>query len=209
MKRKLVLLVILGSIFMIIAACSVVSGAATPTPDATQINQIMQATVDMLQSTITAAEANGKATADAWMTQVAATGQPLQPLPQQVPTEELLPGSVSGQLSYPSEMIPSLRLVLWNVEDGTYLTMEVPQDTFEFRWENVPAGHYQLVAYLRNGDLGAFAGGYTKAVPCGLSVDCNDHSLIVFEVRPGEDTSGIDPGDWYAPADAFPADPTR
>mgnify|MGYP000855221567 FL=1 len=209
MQRKLVLLVILGSIFMIIAACSAVTGAATPTPDATRISEIMQATVDMLQSTITAAEANGKATADAWMTQVAATGQPQEPPAQQVPTEELLPGSVSGQLSYPSEMIPALRLVLWNVEDGTYLTMEVPQDTFEYRWEDVPAGHYQLVAYLRNADTGGFAGGYSKAVPCGLSVDCNDHSLIVFEVRPGEETSGINPGDWYAPAGAFPADPTR
>lgn len=209
MKHKFILLVILGSIFMVIAACSAVGGWSAPTPDATQTSAVMQATVDMLQSTITAAEANGKATADAWMTQVAATGQPQQPPAQQVPTEELLPGSVSGQLSYPSEMIPALRLVLWNVEDGTYLTMEVPQNTVDYRWDDVPAGHYQLVAYLRNGDPGGFAGGYSKAVPCGLSVNCTDHSLIVFEVRPGEASGGIDPADWYAPAGTFPADPTR
>lgn len=209
MKRKIMIVLFLGFTVMTIVACNAVGAAVTPTPDATQINAIMQATVDMLQTTISAAEADGKATADAWMTQVAATGQPLQTAAPQVPTEELLPGSISGQLSYPSEMIPPLRLVLWNVEDGTYLTLEVPQDTVDYRWDDIPAGHYQLVAYLRNADPNAFAGGYSKAVPCGLSVDCNDHSLIVFEVRPGEETSGIDPGDWYAPAGTFPADPTR
>lgn len=209
MRHKLVLLIILSFTLLVITACNAVGSALTPTPDATRTNEIMQATVDMLQSTISAAEANGKATADAWMTQVAATGQPLQPPAQQVPTEELLAGSISGQLSYPSESIPPLRLVLWNVEDGTFLTLEVPQDTSDYRWEEIPAGHYQLVAYLRDADPGAIAGGYSKAVPCGLSVDCTDHSLIVFEVRTGEETSGINPGDWYAPPGTFPEDPTR
>ncbi|MGQ9553761.1 MAG: hypothetical protein ACUVWR_06595 [Anaerolineae bacterium] len=40
-----------------------------------------------------------------------------------------------------------------------------------------------------------------------MSVDCADHSLIGVEVRAGETTTGIDPGDWYAPEGAFPPDP--
>lgn len=207
MKRSSRILVTMGCLVLLSVTCTLVGGRAEPT--VTPATGGAEATLDALQNTVTAMEQNGKATADAWMTAVAATGQPQQPPVQQIPTEELLPGSVSGKLSYPSEGIPALRLVLWNTEDGSYLTKEVPANTFEYQWDDVPPGHYQLVAYLAEADLGGLAGGYSQAVPCGLAVNCSDHSLIVFEVHSGAVTPGIDPGDWYAPSGAFPADPTR
>ncbi len=208
MKRPVLVVCMLSLLALLSITCSLVGGAV-PAADATAESTRMQATVDLLQGTISAMEADGKATADAWMTQAAATGLPATPAAPQVPTEELLPGVVSGQLSYPSEGIPPLRLVLWNAEDGTYLTLETPQNIAGYRWENVPAGHYTLVAYPIDPNYANLAGGYTPAVACGLSVDCNDHNLIVFEVRPGEETGGIHPQDWYAPQGSFPADPTR
>ncbi|HEY9086853.1 MAG TPA: hypothetical protein VIO36_01695 [Anaerolineaceae bacterium] len=205
MRRSSLFLIIIGGLVLLSITCTLVGGSSsTPAPDSAGV----QSTLDALQNTVTAMEQNGEATADAWMTQVAATGQPVDLSPQ-VPTEELLPGSVSGKLSYPSEMIPPLRLVLWNTEDGAYLTKEIPQNTAEYEWDGIAPGHYQMVAYLRDGDPGAISGGYSQAVPCGLAVDCTDHSLIVFEVRSGETTTNIDPGDWYAPAGSFPSDPTR
>jgi hypothetical protein len=51
------------------------------------------------------------------------------------------------------------------------------------------------------------AGGYTQAVPCGLSVNCTDHSLIPVQVNNGVVTQNINPGDWYAPEGSFPSYP--
>ena len=208
MQRTHKFLMILSAFILFSVTCGLVGGAV-PTPDASAQSTQMQATVDMLQQTISAMEANGQATADAWMTQVAATGQPDEQPAQQAPTEELLPGAIRGQLSYPAESIPPLRLVLWNAEDGTYLSQEFAQNTGEYVWEDIPAGHYKLVAYRMDDAYATLAGGYSRAVACGLLADCTDHSLVVFEVRPGLETSGINPGDWYAPAGSFPTDPTR
>jgi hypothetical protein len=54
---------------------------------------------------------------------------------------------------------------------------------------------------------GSYAGGYTAMVTCGLSVGCEDHSLIDVTVESGKDTPNIAPGDWYAPDGFFPPMP--
>ena len=51
------------------------------------------------------------------------------------------------------------------------------------------------------------AGGYSFAVLCGLTVDCTDHMLVDVFLEAGITATGIDPGDWYAPPDAFPPNP--
>lgn len=40
-------------------------------------------------------------------------------------------------------------------------------------------------------------GGFTAAVPCGLTVNCKDHSLIQIEVKNGESEDSIKISDWY------------
>ena len=74
----------------------------------------------------------------------------------------------------------------------------------------IPAGKYYVVAYVDTASSPDFlpgAGGFTRAVPCGLTVHCEDHRLLAVDVSPGHETKGIDPGDWYAPEGAFPPEP--
>ena len=70
-----------------------------------------------------------------------------------------------------------------------------PSET-RYRIEGVLPGTYTVYAWLDDGELG---GSYSKAVPCGLSVDCTDHSLIPVTVNAGQDVTGIDACDWYGP----------
>ena len=135
------------------------------------------------------------------------------------PEDNLPPlGTVTGKLSYPSEFIPPLRVVLFSLTDGKayYVDTAKDQGTYSIA---VPVGTYTVVSYpyagspgstgvadsyLPNG--GAFAGGYTQMVPCGLNVSCTDHSLIAVTVEAGG-TVTADPGDWYAPEGTFPPMP--
>jgi hypothetical protein len=118
-------------------------------------------------------------------------------------------GAIAGSLNYPSEGIPPLRVVAFQVDGDSWYAVEVTQGD-QFIIKDLPPGDYFVVAYLleKNADQGGFAGGYSNFVPCGLSVDCEDHSLIPIKVEPGKVTPGILPGDWYAPEAFFPPDPT-
>jgi hypothetical protein len=119
-------------------------------------------------------------------------------------------GSISGELGYPSEYIPPLRVVAFDVysEDYYYVDTLLNQSTYEIT--DLPAGTYHVLAYVRDEGPGISAA-YSQAVPCGLTVDCNDHSLIDVLVYPGETTEGIDPIDYYAQPEEvdWPEDPTQ
>lgn len=119
-------------------------------------------------------------------------------------------GSISGELGYPSEYIPPLRVIAFDVysEDYYYVDTLLNQGTYEIT--DLPAGTYHVLAYVRDEGPGIGAG-YSQAVPCGLTVDCNDHSLIDVLVYPGEVAEGIDPIDYYAQPEEvdWPEDPTQ
>jgi hypothetical protein len=118
-----------------------------------------------------------------------------------------LSGSIAGQLSYPSEFIPSLAVIAFHINGNTtdyYYYIVTAKDQGTYQLDNLPPGNYYVAAYLGGNDL---VGGYSQAVPCGLSVDCTDHSLIPVTVVGGQVTQGVNPGDWYAPAGSFPAYP--
>lgn len=130
---------------------------------------------------------------------------PLPPLPQ---TGEPVQGTITGGLSYPSEMVPAMRVVAYQVEnEQTYFVDTQNYETFYTL--PVPAGNYYVVAYTRGEDIFpiGLAGGYTQVVPCGFTENCSDHSLIEVVVTQGSVTSGIDPGDFYAPEGTFPPMP--
>jgi hypothetical protein len=113
-------------------------------------------------------------------------------------------GTIRGHLSYPSEVLVAQRIVAFSAATKTKVA-EVSTVQGQSAYElSVPAGEYSVVAYTLDGKLSA---GYSAAVPCGLSVDCTNHTLIVVKVKAGESVENINPQDWYAPAGAFPPMP--
>ena len=66
-------------------------------------------------------------------------------------------------------------------------------------------GEYVAFAYPLEGSI-TLGGMYSEAVPCGLDVECTDHTLLAFTVLPGETIEGIDICDWYA-QDQVPPQP--
>jgi hypothetical protein len=124
--------------------------------------------------------------------------------PMPGPAPSVGTGSITGSLSYPSEFIPPLRVFAFQVGTENYYYVDTIQDQSSYRIDDLPAGYYQVVAYILSGN---YAGGYTQAVPCGLSVECTDHTLIEVPVNTGQVLTDVDPGDWYAPEGAFPPAP--
>jgi hypothetical protein len=94
--------------------------------------------------------------------------------------------TVSGQSAY----------TMRGVTPGDYFVLTVAPE----------APYYHASSSARTGQVYRFPAGYTKAVACGLSVTCNDHSLVTVRVSAGATTVGIDPTDWYGP-DTFPLIP--
>jgi hypothetical protein len=132
----------------------------------------------------------------------------LIPLPPSPTTGEPVLGAITGQLSYPSEFIPPMRIVAFRVVDNQTFFVDTQMHDATYVLP-VPAGTYHVIAYVDGveSDPTSMAGGYSQAVPSGLSVDCLDHSLIEVKVQQGSVTAGIDPGDFYAPESTFPPAP--
>ncbi|MBI3379273.1 hypothetical protein HY029_00800 [Candidatus Gottesmanbacteria bacterium] len=132
--------------------------------------------------------------------------------PTSIPTLMKLPpkaiqqkAKVEGTLGYPAEGIPPLLVYAINANDKTkYNFVETAQNVSTFQLE-VDPGTYYFVAYPKGNSK--LAGGYTKAVPCGLSVSCNDHSFILVTVKAGETNTEVQVKDWYAPDGTFPPKP--
>ena len=127
-------------------------------------------------------------------------------------------GIVTGNLSYPSEFIPPMRVALFSLIDGKAYYIDTAKNQATY-FLYVPVGTYYIVSYPYEGIAGtagsvesftpngaAFAGGYTQMVPCGLEVNCTDHSLIPLVVEANQ-TVSADPADWYAPEGTFPEMP--
>jgi hypothetical protein len=112
-------------------------------------------------------------------------------------------GVIRGALTYPSAAIPAQTILFQNVNDsGQFFSLQTGAG-----WDNyeneLPAGDYYVFARV-TGDTSGFGGGYTAAVPCGLSAGCTDHTLLPVTIREGAVTKNIDVTDWYAPEGTFP-----
>lgn len=147
-------------------------------------------------------------------TPVSATPTSAMPVPSDTPQAVPLgTGTVTGRLYYPSSFIPPLRVVFFNLANGQTLHVDTAMNQMTYSID-LPPGTYHAVAYPYSPDTytapaagaSGFAGGYTQAVPCGLTVECTDHSLIPIEVNPGQ-TATADIGDWYVPEGFFPPMP--
>jgi hypothetical protein len=125
--------------------------------------------------------------------------------------ETLLPpsgtGAISGHLSYPSEFIPELRVVAFDMINlGIYYYVDTVQNQSVYQIDSLPPGKYHVVAYVLDPTLDV-AGGYSQFIPCGAHYGCDDHTLLDVVVTSGTVTEDINPSDWYAPAGAFPPRP--
>lgn len=137
------------------------------------------------------------------------------PLP---PTETPIPtatpqstGSISGKLGYPSEGIPPLRIVAFNILTGEYYWQNTILNQSYYSFEEMPVGNYYVLAYKISNPSQTFFAAYSEFVTCGLQAGCPSHALIVVEVKPGMETTNVDPIDWYGPdpdAWGWPLDPT-
>ena len=115
-------------------------------------------------------------------------------------------GSISGNLGYPSEYIPAMTVVATNTVTQQYYYVDTAQDENTYIIEALPPGEYTVVAYPNGDEEG---GGYSQSVPCGLSVNCTDHSLIPVTVTIGQDSPGVNPVDFYADPGTFPGNPAN
>ena len=114
--------------------------------------------------------------------------------PDQIPADLLTQnGYVNGKICYPSQYIPEMTAYFENTATGKYSTLSIAlnQNTYGIF---LPPGSYKAYAWLPDFSLG---GTYSKAVPCGLTTNCTDHSLIEFQVKFGTNINGVDICDWY------------
>jgi hypothetical protein len=129
-----------------------------------------------------------------------------------VPTSTIVPatssnttGSVAGSLNYPASSVPAMFVVAYLIGTQNYQFVISTPGQLTYQINNLQPGVYHVVAYTVGG--GGFptglAGGYTNAVPCGLSSACADHNLIDVMVTAGNTTLGVNPYDWYAPQGTF------
>ncbi len=156
------------------------------------------------------------ATSDMTPSTATQVAPPIQPTASLSARDFIPPlGTVTGNLSFPSSFIPAMRVVFFSLTDGSvsYTDTGMNQGTYSM---DLPAGTYHVVAYPYSAGIGTppvgspiagGAGGYTQFVPCGLSADCTDHSLIPITVVVGQNII-VNPGDWYAPEGTFPPMPT-
>jgi len=184
---------IFGLVVLLAAACvpSAAQGTDAPVTDTPDVNVIVEQTFAAMtaQAILTPSPA-----------QDAATRTPAITI-----TPTSAPGSVSGALSYPSEFIPPLRVAAFSVDGYNYRYVDTMQNQATYQITGLAPGKYHVVAYVMGGER---AGGYTQMVPCGLSIDCTDHTLLDVTVQPGQDTPNIDPGDWYGDISNFPPYPS-
>jgi len=114
------------------------------------------------------------------------------------PTPELLPvGAIAGALTYPGSYLPEDMEVCAENQASGEISCKGGFEGDAYVMD-LPAGRYHV--WAQSADFGAdYRAYYSRAVECGLSVECADHTPVTVEVEAGEASADIDPADWYAP----------
>ncbi|OGO10531.1 MAG: hypothetical protein A2Z66_06850 [Chloroflexi bacterium RBG_13_66_10] len=107
------------------------------------------------------------------------------------PATSSVPGGITGSLSYPSEGIPQLVVVAFNIDTGYWWWIGTVTNQSTYGFSGIPAGRYQVVAYAPSGLEAGYATGT---------------SLRTIVVEGGQTASGINLTDWR-PAGTFTAKP--
>jgi hypothetical protein len=104
-------------------------------------------------------------------------------------------GTITGKLCFPSEGIPPLDIYLQNTATQVISHMTTPANQGSYTFDDLAAGDYIVFSYPQGQTH--IGGGFTEAVPCGLSVSCTDHSPIELTIGTETMVSGADICDWY------------
>ena len=214
--QHLITLFVFGSI---LASCST---QPLPTQDVGNIvNATLTAIAQSNSIVVIPQPSNTPMSTQPQPTVVQNTPSPIPPATQQVVLQPVLPnqtdsphdfipatGTVTGTLTFPASALPPMRVTFISLDGDfpSYTDTALGQSSFSIE---LPAGTYYVVAYAlpAEGFSGNLAGGYTKAIACGLTADCTDHSLIPITVTVNQIIS-VNPADWYAPEGTFPPMPT-
>ena len=171
----------------------------SPTPDSSLLRT--QVAIELTQTAIAQPAPNIKVT-----TPTAAVAAP-SAIPPKATAAAVANGSISGALGYPASGIPPLAVYAISKDDAkkfNFVLTTLNQNSYTIK--DLTPGVYVVVAYAIDYKV---SGGWTKAVPCGLTVSCTDHSLTPVTVKSGENVTGVDIKDWYAPEGTFPPRPTK
>lgn len=115
-------------------------------------------------------------------------------------------GTIAGQITYPGESVPALRIYAIAVDGKMHRSVTTPTDQRKFTIEDIPVGRYHVVAYRyekKEGQPPAVA--WTRAARC-VKGPC-DHSLVTVNVVAARTADGVLLADWYVPAEILPPDP--
>ncbi len=114
-------------------------------------------------------------------------------------------GRVEGALRFPGCFPPEDLEVCAETLDGRIVRCERAALRYSLA---LPEGRYRIFSRARS--EGARRGYYSKAVSCGLRVECRDHTPLIISVRPGRTLRSVDPSDWFgAPGQGAPAEAIR
>lgn len=112
--------------------------------------------------------------------------------------------TVNGTLCYPSEYLPKMNVYLKEAKSNKVYKVITQENQQAFKFKSIPFGDYYAYAYTiedltidSNGKKAKASGGFTQAVPCGLNVNCTDHSLIPIKLRSKTNKEVIKICDWY------------
>jgi hypothetical protein len=112
------------------------------------------------------------------------------PAPSPTPLEE----NVTGSICFPVGEIPAMTAYFESTETGELVELPIAagQDSYGVK---LPEGIYIAYAWLPDFSRGGL---YSRAVPCGLNAECEDHTILAFSTREDVLAEGIDICDWYA-----------
>lgn len=131
------------------------------------------------------------------------------------PVAEGTAGSISGRLGFPSEFLPPLVTYAVSTDGRRFYRVQSVTWQQHYTILGMAPGDYfvvttagfrgqRIASSARTEPVWTFGAAYTKAVLCGLSIQCADHSLLAVHVISGVATSNIDPADWYADPASYP-----
>ncbi len=115
-------------------------------------------------------------------------------------------GLLSGQVTYPSEYVPPMRVCAVDAADpGRGYCVATAQDAPQFQLA-VPPGRWWLLAWPQDTGTDAGPGRHSAASAClaAAQAGCDDHALRAVEVAAGEHRDALWINDWYADPHADP-----
>lgn len=117
-------------------------------------------------------------------------------------------GAITGQVSYPAEWLPPMRVCAFALASGLAHCTRTAEGQRDYRID-LPAGDYLVIAFPQAGEQ-AGPGGYTDCAK-RLHEACDDHTLLPVMVVSGERTGAIDPVDFHAGEQVanWPREPSR